>query len=189
VGAASFGKCGLRTGLNHGHIAEKHALPAGWRLAVDRDPFAQSLDSMRLMAAPQYFLSNNGEITDLAANGALDYCDRPLDLRVSGANLLQPKPVRGRWPFFDASRRLSITTASDMSKRMQSALMTRAKPSEERNCLPQCPDDKDQYERFIDALWPPIKPNSKRRKPRATFDGCLRSRVMAERGPNLAIWS
>jgi hypothetical protein len=73
-------------------MAQRHRLPAGGALAVDRDPFARAVTE-RLRAHPLIFVENQ-EVTEPARRRPLDHRHRPADQRAPGRK--HPRRHRGR---------------------------------------------------------------------------------------------
>ncbi|MEM5519194.1 methylenetetrahydrofolate--tRNA-(uracil(54)-C(5))-methyltransferase (FADH(2)-oxidizing) TrmFO [Sulfitobacter sp. AS59] len=159
--------------------AEKHRLPAGGALAVDRDPFAQSVTDA-LMAHPNITVEY-GEITELPREGHWIIATGPL---TSGnlAQAIAAETGAEALAFFDAIAPIIYHDSIDMSKAWMQSRYDKGETEEERTAYLNCPMTKDQYEAFIDALLAADKTEFKEGETAGYFDGCLPIEVMAERG-------
>ncbi|WP_432817440.1 methylenetetrahydrofolate--tRNA-(uracil(54)-C(5))-methyltransferase (FADH(2)-oxidizing) TrmFO [Sulfitobacter sp. JB4-11] len=160
-------------------MADKHALPAGGALAVDRDRFAQSVTDA-LTAHPNVTVEY-GEITELPDQGHWIVATGPL---TSGA---LAKAIAGETgvdalAFFDAIAPIVYFDSIDMSKAWMQSRYDKGETEEERTAYLNCPMDRDQYEAFIDALLAADKTEFREGETATYFDGCLPIEVMAERG-------
>ena len=160
-------------------IADKHRLPAGGALAVDRDPFAQSVTDT-LMAHPNVTVEY-GEITDLPKDGHWIIATGPL---TSGslANAIADETGAEALAFFDAIAPIVYFDSINMEKAWMQSRYDKGETEEERIAYLNCPMDKDQYESFIDALLSADKTEFREGETAGYFDGCLPIEVMAERG-------
>jgi methylenetetrahydrofolate--tRNA-(uracil-5-)-methyltransferase len=159
--------------------ADKHRLPAGGALAVDRDPFAQSVTDA-LLAHPLIEVEY-GEITDLPTSGHWIIATGPL---TSGslAEAIAAKTGAEALAFFDAIAPIIYFDSINMEKAWMQSRYDKGETEEERTAYLNCPMDKDQYEAFIDALLASDKTEFREGETAGYFDGCLPIEVMAERG-------
>ncbi|WP_152466448.1 methylenetetrahydrofolate--tRNA-(uracil(54)-C(5))-methyltransferase (FADH(2)-oxidizing) TrmFO [Sulfitobacter sp. THAF37] len=159
--------------------ADKHKLPAGGALAVDREPFAQSVTEA-LLAHPRVTVEY-GEITDLPAEGHWIIATGPL---TSGklAEAIASRTGAEALAFFDAIAPIVYFDSIDMSKAWMQSRYDKGETEEERTAYLNCPMDRDQYEAFIDALLAAEKTEFREGETAGYFDGCLPIEVMAERG-------
>ncbi len=160
-------------------MADKHSLPAGGALAVDRDLFAQSVTDA-LTAHPNVTIEY-GEITTLPEDGPWIVATGPL---TSGALAETIAAATGAdaLAFFDAIAPIVYFDSIDMSKAWMQSRYDKGETEEERTAYLNCPMDKDQYEAFIDALLAADKTEFREGETATYFDGCLPIEVMAERG-------
>ncbi len=160
-------------------MADQHALPAGGALAVDRDPFAQSVTD-RLRAHPRVTI-RDGEITALPASGHWIVATGPL---TSGplAEAIRTATGAEALAFFDAIAPIVYADSIDMSRAWFQSRYDKGDTEEERRAYLNCPMDRDTYEAFIDALLAAEKTEFKPGETAQYFDGCLPIEVMAERG-------
>ncbi len=159
--------------------AEKHRLPAGGALAVDRDPFAQSVTDA-LMAHPNISVEY-GEITALPDSGHWIIATGPLTSSALGAAIAAQTGAEAL-AFFDAIAPIVYHDSIDMSKAWMQSRYDKGETEEERTAYLNCPMDKDQYYAFIDALEAAEKTEFHEGETAGYFDGCLPIEVMAERG-------
>lgn len=159
--------------------ADKHRLPAGGALAVDRDPFAQSVTDA-LMAHPNITVEY-GEITELPDAGHWIFATGPLTSSDLG-KAIATHTGADALAFFDAIAPIVYFDSIDMSKSWMQSRYDKGETEEERTAYLNCPMDKDQYEAFIDALLAADKTEFHEGETAGYFDGCLPIEVMAERG-------
>ncbi|MGA9252122.1 MAG: methylenetetrahydrofolate--tRNA-(uracil(54)-C(5))-methyltransferase (FADH(2)-oxidizing) TrmFO [Roseobacter sp.] len=159
--------------------ADKHRLPAGGALAVDRDPFAQSVTDA-LQAHPLIDIEY-GEITTLPDDGHWIIATGPLTSSALGEAIAQETGADAL-AFFDAIAPIVYFESIDMSRAWMQSRYDKGETEEERTAYLNCPMDKDQYEAFIDALLSADKTEFKQGETAGYFDGCLPIEVMAERG-------
>jgi methylenetetrahydrofolate--tRNA-(uracil-5-)-methyltransferase len=160
-------------------MAEKHKLPAGGALAVDRDPFAESVTAA-LTAHPNVTVSYD-EITDLPDEGLWIVATGPL---TSGnlAKSIQSETSAEALAFFDAIAPIIYHESINMDVAWMQSRYDKGETIEEQTAYLNCPMTKDQYEAFIDALLAAEKTEFKEGETAGYFDGCLPIEVMAERG-------
>ncbi|WP_224824756.1 methylenetetrahydrofolate--tRNA-(uracil(54)-C(5))-methyltransferase (FADH(2)-oxidizing) TrmFO [Cognatishimia sp. MH4019] len=159
--------------------ADKHKLPAGGALAVDRDPFAESVTAA-INAHPNISVSYD-EITSLPEDGHWIIATGPL---TSGnlADAIAKETGAEALAFFDAIAPIIYHDSIDMDKAWMQSRYDKGETEEERTAYLNCPMDRDQYEAFIDALLAADKTEFKEGETAGYFDGCLPIEVMAERG-------
>lgn len=160
-------------------MADKHALPAGGALAVDRDPFAQSVTE-KLVAHPNISVSYN-PIEELPTSGQWIIATGPLTS--SGlAEAIAAETGQDALAFFDAIAPIIYFDTINMEKAWFQSRYDKGETEEDRTAYLNCPMDKDTYETFIDALLASDKAEFKPGETAGYFDGCLPIEVMAERG-------
>ena len=159
--------------------ADQHRLPAGGALAVDRDPFAQSITDA-LVAHPRIDVAY-GEISELPRDGHWIIATGPLTSTALGAAIAQETGADAL-AFFDAIAPIVYFDSIDMTRAWMQSRYDKGETEEERTAYLNCPMSKDQYEGFIDALLAAEKTEFKEGETAGYFDGCLPIEVMAERG-------
>ena len=159
--------------------AAAHRLPAGGALAVDRDPFAESVTA-RIMAHPLISVSYE-EITALPTTGHWIIATGPL---TSGALADSIRAATGTdaLAFFDAIAPIVYADSIDMSVAWMQSRYDKGDTPEEQTAYVNCPMTRDDYEGFIDALLAADKTEFHEGETEGYFDGCLPIEVMAERG-------
>jgi len=160
-------------------MAERHRLPAGGALAVDRDPFSESVTA-RLLSHPLIRVSHE-EIRALPDEGHWIIATGPL---TSGAlaEAIRAETGAEALAFFDAIAPIVHADTIDMSVAWLQSRYDKGETEEERTAYINCPMDRDQYEAFIDALLAADKTEFREGETAGYFDGCLPIEVMAERG-------
>ncbi|MGB0307810.1 MAG: methylenetetrahydrofolate--tRNA-(uracil(54)-C(5))-methyltransferase (FADH(2)-oxidizing) TrmFO [Paracoccaceae bacterium] len=159
--------------------AYEHRLPAGGALAVDREVFAKSV-TRKLKAHPKITIVNK-EIDALPQSGHWIVATGPLTSSALGASLVKTTG-RDALAFFDAIAPILYYDSIDMSKAWMQSRYDKGETEAERTAYLNCPMDKSQYERFIDALLEAEKTEFHEGETAGYFDGCLPIEVMAERG-------
>ncbi|MDB4254905.1 methylenetetrahydrofolate--tRNA-(uracil(54)-C(5))-methyltransferase (FADH(2)-oxidizing) TrmFO [bacterium] len=159
--------------------AYQHRLPAGGALAVDRDPFSESVTAA-LVAHPNISVSYD-EITALPDEGLWIVATGPL---TSGAlaEAIQAETGAEALAFFDAIAPIVYHDSINMDVAWMQSRYDKGETEAERTAYLNCPMNKDQYEAFIDALLAADKAEFKEGETAGYFDGCLPIEVMAERG-------
>ncbi|MDB2407066.1 methylenetetrahydrofolate--tRNA-(uracil(54)-C(5))-methyltransferase (FADH(2)-oxidizing) TrmFO [Jannaschia sp.] len=160
-------------------MADRHRLPAGGALAVDRDPFAEAV-TKRLHAHPLITVVDE-EVSALPATGHWIVATGPL----TGSGLAQAiaaEAGQDSLAFFDAIAPIVHADTIDMDVAWLQSRYDKGETEEERTAYINCPMTKAQYEAFIDALLAAEKTEFKPGETAGYFDGCLPIEVMAERG-------
>ena len=160
-------------------MAEKHRLPAGGALAVDRDPFAESVTAA-LTAHPNISVSYD-EITTLPKDGHWIIATGPLTSGALAEAIAQETGTEAL-AFFDAIAPIVYHETVNMDVAWMQSRYDKGETVEEQTAYLNCPMTKAQYEDFIDALLAAEKTEFKEGETAGYFDGCLPIEVMAERG-------
>ena len=160
-------------------MADKHALPAGGALAVDRDPFAEAVTA-RLKAHPMISVSEQ-EVTTLPSSGHWIIATGPL---TSGtlAEAICRETGADQLAFFDAIAPIVYADSVDMSKAWMQSRYDKGETAAQQTAYMNCPMTQAQYNAFIDALLAAEKTEFHAGETAGYFDGCLPIEVMAERG-------
>ena len=159
--------------------ADRHRLPAGGALAVDREPFAETVTA-RLKALPNVTVSYE-EITELPRDGHWIFATGPLTSPALGQAILAETGTDAL-AFFDAIAPIVYADSIDMSVAWRQSRYDKGETEAERTAYINCPMDRDQYDAFIDALLAAEKTEFHEGETATYFDGCLPIEVMAERG-------
>lgn len=159
--------------------ADQHSIPAGGALAVDREPFSQTVTD-RLAAHPLVTIQPS-EITELPGDGHWIIATGPL---TSGAlaEAIRTETGADALAFFDAIAPIVHADSIDMTKAWMQSRYDKGETEEQRTAYINCPMDRDTYEAFIDALIESDKTEFHEGETAGYFDGCLPIEVMAQRG-------
>ncbi len=164
-------------------VADRHKLPAGGALAVDRDGFAAGVTA-RIEAAPLITIDRR-EVAGLppAEWDNVIIATGPLtSLALSEA--IAARTGAGALAFFDAIAPIVHHETIDMGVAWMQSRYDKAGPGGTGADYINCPMDKAEYEAFVQALLDGEKTDFKEwEKSTPYFDGCLPIEVMAERGP------
>jgi len=160
--------------------ADKHRLPAGGALAVDREGFAREV-TQRLSSHPLVEVIHQ-EVTELPGQGITVLATGPLTSpalteelrRITGEEFLY---------FYDAAAPIIDGETIDYDKVFWASRYDKG----DKDYL-NCPLNKEEYERFYHALITaeihPIKSFEKE----IYFEGCMPIEVMASRGPQTLLF-
>ena len=160
-------------------MADRHKLPAGGALAVDRDAF--SADVTAALRAEPLISVVEGEITELPRDGRWIIATGPLTSAALGA-AIRAETGAESLAFFDAIAPIVYADSIDMDLAWRQSRYDKGETEEERTAYINCPMTKEQYEAFIDALLAADKTEFHEGETAGYFDGCLPIEVMAERG-------
>ena len=166
-------------------MADRHRIPAGGALAVDRDPFAEAVTAA-LRTHPLIEIRTD-EVTHLPRDGQWIVATGPLT-STALADSIAAETGSGALAFFDAIAPIVHFDSIDLSKAWFQSRYDKGDTEAERTAYLNCPMDRDGYEAFIDALLAADKTafheGEESSSPAQTpyFDGCLPIEVMAERG-------
>ncbi len=160
-------------------MAAKHRLPAGGALAVDRDPFAESVTAA--LKAHENISVSYEEITELPTEGKWIIATGPLTSPELGEAIRRETGAEAL-AFFDAIAPIVYFESVNMDVAWMQSRYDKGETEEERTAYLNCPMTKDEYEAFIDALLAADKTEFHEGETAGYFDGCLPIEVMAERG-------
>lgn len=161
--------------------ADKHKVPAGGALAVDRDGFSQAVEAT-LTAEPLITIERNevSEIPDswkqvIIATGPLT--SPPL------AEMIRKWGGEDDLAFFDAIAPIAHFDSINMDVAWFQSRYDKATDGGDGKDYINCPMNKAQYEDFIDALIDGEKMSFKEWEENTPyFEGCMPIEVMASRG-------
>lgn len=159
--------------------AAKHRLPAGGALAVDREPFAESVTEV-IRNHPNISVVDQ-EITALPEDGHWIFATGPLTSTDLGAAIADETGADAL-AFFDAIAPIIYADSINMDVAWMQSRYDKGETEAEQKAYLNCPMSKAQYEAFIDALLSAEKTEFKEGETAGYFDGCLPIEVMAERG-------
>jgi len=164
-------------------MGDRHKLPAGGALAVDRHGFSQAItDAIR--AHPLIRIEHR-EVAALPPQewGLSIVATGPLT-SPSLAQSIQAITGRERLAFFDAIAPIVYRETIDMSIAWFQSRYDKVGPAGSGADYINCPLDREQYRAFIEGLVAAEKTDFRDwEKDTPYFDGCLPIEVMAERGP------
>ena len=164
------------------NAAKKHRLPAGGALAVDRALLSDDVTT-KLKNHPNISVSNE-EIIDLPTpkDGHTIIATGPLTSNKLAEAILE-KTGQASLAFFDAMAPIIYTDSVDLSKTWYQSRYDKGETDSEKKAYLNCPMNKIQYEKFIDALltadYTEFKPGE---LDTPYFEGCLPVEIMAQRG-------
>ena len=161
-------------------MADRHRLPAGGALAVDRDLFARSV-TQAIRSHPLITVTGE-EITTLPASGQWIIATGPL---TSGALAQAIRNATGhdQLAFFDAIAPIVHADTIDMSVAWRQSRYDKGETEDERTAYINCPLTRDEYEAFVAALRAADTTQFHDGETAGYFNGCLPIEVMADRGP------
>jgi len=161
--------------------ADKHQVPAGGALAVDRDGFSDAVTTA---------ISSHPLIT-VVREEIQGLPPKEWDLAVvatgpltspSLAASIQVETGEDQLAFFDAIAPIIHRDSIDMDTCWYQSRYDKVGPGGTGKDYINCPLDKDQYDAFVDALIAGDTVGFKEWEGTPYFDGCLPIEVMAERG-------
>ncbi len=165
--------------------ADRHRLPAGGALAVDRDAFSAEVTAT-LRAHPLVSIAS-GEITALPDSGNWIIATGPLTSDAL-AQAIRAETGTESLAFFDAIAPIVHAETIDMGIAWRQSRYDKGETEAERTAYINCPMTRAEYDAFIDALLAADKTEFREGEessvpnPTPYFDGCLPIEVMAERG-------
>lgn len=164
-------------------MGDKHAVPAGGALAVDRDAF--SADVTKTLEEHPLITIDRGEVAGIPpeewdsviiATGPLT--SPPL------AEAIRALTGEGELAFFDAIAPIVYKETINMDRAWFQSRYDKVGPAGTGKDYINCPMEKDEYYAFIEALLTSEKTEFKEwEKNTPYFEGCMPVEVMAERGP------
>lgn len=161
--------------------ADRHKLPAGGALAVDRDGFSAAVTAA-LSSHPRISIER-GEIAGLPPDAwtSVIIATGPLTSPAL-ASAVGRLTGEDELAFFDAIAPIVHHDSIDPAIAWRQSRYDKAGPGGTGADYLNCPMTRDQYEAFIDALLAGAKTEFKDWEGTPYFDGCLPIEVMAERG-------
>ncbi|MQX34994.1 methylenetetrahydrofolate--tRNA-(uracil(54)-C(5))-methyltransferase (FADH(2)-oxidizing) TrmFO [Roseospira navarrensis] len=157
--------------------ADRHRVPAGGALAVDREAFSRDVQAA-LEAHPNVTITRE-EVTALpdAAAGPTIIATGPLTSSAL-ADAIRAETGEDQLAFFDAIAPIVHKDSIDFDVAWFQSRYDKGDGADYINC----PMDRDQYNAFLDALLAAEKVAFKEWEGTPYFEGCLPIEVMAERG-------
>ncbi|MBM3535212.1 MAG: methylenetetrahydrofolate--tRNA-(uracil(54)-C(5))-methyltransferase (FADH(2)-oxidizing) TrmFO [Alphaproteobacteria bacterium] len=164
--------------------ADRHTVPAGGALAVDRDGFSNAVHAA--IEAEPLVAIERGEIAGLppADWDSVIVATGPLTSPAL-ADAIRALTGEESLAFFDAIAPIVHKDSIDLSKAWFQSRYDRVGPSGDGSDYINCPFSKDEYLAFLDALLKADKTEFKEWEASTPyFEGCLPIEVMAGRGPD-----
>ncbi|RZO34169.1 MAG: methylenetetrahydrofolate--tRNA-(uracil(54)-C(5))-methyltransferase (FADH(2)-oxidizing) TrmFO, partial [Rhodobacteraceae bacterium] len=162
--------------------AEKHKLPAGGALAVDRLKLSNEI-THKLKEHPNIKISNE-EVNDLPSpeSGFVIVATGPLT-STKLANSILKETGKKSLAFFDAIAPIIHSDSIDLSKTWYQSRYDKGDTLEERKAYLNCPMNKQEYENFIKMLLEAEYAEfAENEIDTPYFEGCLPIEIMAQRG-------
>ncbi len=164
------------------HSADRHKVPAGSALAVDRNLFSDEITkkirnhkNIKIINKEVESIPDEWEHVIIATG--------PLTSQ-SLSNFILKKNSQDSLYFFDAIAPIVYTETVDMSKAWFQSRYNKIGPSGSENDYINCPLNENQYNMFIDDLIEAEKNNfNDWEKDTPYFDSCLPIEIMALSGP------
>lgn len=163
-------------------MGDKHQVPAGGALAVDRHAFSEAVTEA-IKSHPNIEIVRE-EIAGLPPEDwdSVIVATGPLTSPAL-AEAVHELSGEGELAFFDAIAPILYAESINMDIAWKQSRYDKGDTEEDRAAYINCPMDKDQYEAFVDALLAAEKTEFKEwEKDTPYFDACLPIEVMAERG-------
>ena len=158
-------------------LADESSVPAGHALAVDRVAFSQKVNAA--IAAEPRIRVHREEVTDLESSTEASItivATGPLTSDALGA-ALQKLTGSDRLAFYDSISPIVETDTIDMERVYYAARWDKGTAD-----YINCPMDREEYDRFYDALLAAEPAESKDWEKAEYFEGCLPIEVLARRG-------
>jgi methylenetetrahydrofolate--tRNA-(uracil-5-)-methyltransferase len=162
-------------------MGDKHKVPAGSALAVDRDGF--SADVTATLELHPLITIERGEVPDWPPDtwASVIIATGPLTSD-SLAQAILRRTGEDALAFFDAIAPIVHVETVDMSVAWRQSRYDKPGPAGEADAYINCPMTRDQYEAFVSALLAAPKTEFREWEGTPYFEGCLPIEVMAERG-------
>ncbi|MGF1658868.1 MAG: methylenetetrahydrofolate--tRNA-(uracil(54)-C(5))-methyltransferase (FADH(2)-oxidizing) TrmFO [Rubrimonas sp.] len=162
-------------------MADRHRLPAGGALAVDRDPFAASVTEA-LRAHPKVTIAPGEVVWPPQDWDRVIVATGPLTAP-GLAEAIRARTGEASLAFFDAIAPIVHFDSVDLSRAWFQSRYDKGETEADRTAYLNCPMDRDCYEAFIDALLAaPVSEFKEWERDAPYFEGCLPIEVMAARG-------
>ena len=162
-------------------MGDRHRLPAGGALAVDREAFSADVTA-KVRQHPRIAVES-GEVAELPKEGSWIFATGPLTSPSLG-EAIRRATGEDALAFFDAIAPIVYADSIDISVVWAQSRYDKGETEEERTAYLNCPMTKAQYEAFVDALLAAEKTEFHEGEAGSApyFDGCLPIEIMASRG-------
>ena len=162
-------------------MGDRHRLPAGGALAVDRDPFARDVTAA-LEAHPNIDIVHEEILWPPEDWASVVVATGPLTAP-GLAEAIRARTGEDALAFFDAIAPIVHFDSIDLSQAWFQSRYDKGETQAERTAYLNCPMDRVQYDAFIDALLAaPTTAFKEWERDTPYFEGCLPIEVMAARG-------
>ncbi len=162
--------------------ADRHRLPAGAALAVDREGFAVAV-TQALEAHPRIAIQRE-EVLSVPRDGVPTIIATGPLTSDALSQFIGSQTGADKLAFFDAIAPIIYRDSIDMSVCWEQSRYDKVGPGGNGKDYINCPMSKPQYENFIDAILASEKTDFKEWEDNTPyFNGCLPIEVMAARGP------
>ncbi|HWI62370.1 MAG TPA: methylenetetrahydrofolate--tRNA-(uracil(54)-C(5))-methyltransferase (FADH(2)-oxidizing) TrmFO [Symbiobacteriaceae bacterium] len=160
--------------------AYQHAVPAGGALAVSREHFAAGVTAA-LEQHPNVEVIRE-EVPSIPDEGIVVVASGPLTSETLAADILRFTGEK-YLSFYDAAAPIVTLESVDMNRVFRQSRYGKGEGDEYLNC----PMEKDEYQRFYEALVSAEKamPHNPADEKVCFFEGCLPVEEMARRGPDV----
>ena len=163
-------------------MGDRHKVPAGSALAVDRDGFSADVTAT-LKKHPKVTLERGEVEWPPESWSSVIIATGPLTSE-GLAKAILARTGEDSLAFFDAIAPIVHLESIDMSKAWRQSRYDKPGPGGDgAEAYINCPMDKDQYAAFLAAVLAAPKTEFKEWEGTPYFEGCLPIEVMAERGP------
>jgi methylenetetrahydrofolate--tRNA-(uracil-5-)-methyltransferase len=161
---------------------DRHKVPAGSALAVDREGFSRAVTEA--LSAHPLVTIDRAEISGWPPEDWDSVIIATGPLTSPGlAEAILKRTGRDSLAFFDAIAPIVHLDSIDMTKAWRQSRYDKPGPGGDAAAYINCPMDREQYEAFLAALIAAPKTEFREWEGTPYFEGCLPIEVMAERGP------
>ncbi|MEC8461951.1 MAG: methylenetetrahydrofolate--tRNA-(uracil(54)-C(5))-methyltransferase (FADH(2)-oxidizing) TrmFO, partial [Pseudomonadota bacterium] len=164
--------------------ADRHKVPAGGALAVDRDAFSSAVT--KALSTQELVTVQRGEINGLPPDNWANVIVATGPLTSAGlSTAIGNLTGEDSLAFFDAIAPVVYTDTIDFEKAWYQSRYDKPGPGGTGKDYINCPMNRDEYSRFLRALLDGEKTEFKKWEADTPyFEGCLPIEVMASRGDN-----
>lgn len=160
--------------------AERHRVPAGGALAVDREAFSRTVTEW-LRGHPRITLETR-TVTEVPAHRPLLIATGPLTGDALAA-ALERTAGAGALAYYDAIAPIVTAESIDWERVFVASRWNKGETEADRSAYVNCPLDAAEYDRFVAAILDAEKVAPRAFEEARYFEGCLPIEIMAARGP------
>lgn len=161
-------------------MADAHQVPAGGALAVDRELFSKSITEL-LTSHPNIEVIRE-EITEIPSEGYVIIATGPLTSEAL-SHQIQQLTGEDSFYFYDAAAPILEKDSLDFEQ-----IYLKSRYDKGEAAYLNCPMNKEQFERFYEALVQAETAPLKSFEKEIYFEGCMPIEVMAKRGPKTMLF-